>query len=56
VKNLNGSETIPENFLIITHTKWKRTDESNLYNSKSNLSSYLLLPLKALMLDNSTGE
>jgi len=27
VKNLNGSETIYEYFLIITHTKWKRTYE-----------------------------
>jgi len=25
VKNLNGSEDIPEYFLIMTHTKWKRT-------------------------------
>jgi len=24
VKNLNGSETIPEYFLTITNTKWKR--------------------------------
>jgi len=36
VKNLNRSKAIPEYFLILTHTKWKRTNKIILLKENYN--------------------